>query len=71
MRNFAETVQSNIESLAVDWVTDHIFWLESYPASLKVSTLDGNNPTKLHEFKKARNHNEKVPKFLVIDPLAG
>lgn len=71
MRDFAETVQSNIESLAIDWVTDHIFWLESYPASLKVSTLDGNNPTKLHEFKKDRNHNEKVPKFLVIDPLAG
>lgn len=68
---FGETVQSNIESIAVDWLTDHLFWLESFPASLKVSTLNGINPTVLYDFGVKKNNNLKLPRFLAVDPLSG
>ncbi|XP_076088165.1 low-density lipoprotein receptor-related protein 1B-like [Mytilus galloprovincialis] len=67
IREIVDASPANVESITVDWITRHLLWLESYPASLKASKLDGSDPTVIYTFSDVR----KVPKFLVIDPIAG
>ena len=60
-----DAVSPTIESIAVDWVSDHIFWLESYPSKIRVAALDGSNPTTLID------NGLTNPKSMILDPIKG
>ncbi|XP_033728071.1 prolow-density lipoprotein receptor-related protein 1-like [Pecten maximus] len=60
-----DSVSSSIESIAVDWITRHLFWMETYPSQIRVATLEGENPTILLDKELAN------PKSLVLDPIEG
>lgn len=56
---------ATVSSIAVDWLTNKLFWLESYPSRVRVSDLDGHNPTTL--LSKGLGD----AKSMVIDPKEG
>ncbi|XP_060074272.1 prolow-density lipoprotein receptor-related protein 1-like [Ylistrum balloti] len=60
-----DAVSATIDSIAVDWITELLFWMETYPSQIRVATLDGKNPTTLLD------ENLDNPKSLVIDPIEG
>ncbi|XP_069108247.1 prolow-density lipoprotein receptor-related protein 1-like, partial [Argopecten irradians] len=60
-----DAVSSTIESIAVDWITQHLFWMETYPSQIRVASLEGTNPTTLLD-KELSN-----PKSIVLDPIEG
>ncbi|OWF56613.1 Frizzled [Mizuhopecten yessoensis] len=60
-----DAVSATIESIAVDWSTRHLFWMQTYPSQIRVASLEGNNPTTILDEDLSN------PKSLVLDPLVG
>lgn len=57
------------EGLAVDWINDHIYWVESGLDIIEVADLDGNNRTTIISSSTA-NPLEN-PRSIALDPREG
>ena len=53
------------EGIAVDWVTRHIYWIESQLDQIEVSEFDGSNRACLLSGGLAN------PRAIVVDPRVG
>ena len=53
------------EGLAVDWVADNIYWVESQLDQIEVAQIDGTNHTTLVAGKMEN------PRAIALDPRVG
>lgn len=53
------------EGVAVDWIADNIYWVESNLDQIEVAKLDGSNRTTLIA------GNMTSPRAIVLDPRVG
>ena len=56
---------SSAEGIAVDWVTQHIYWVESDLNQIEVADFSGDFRTTL------LSQNIENPRALVVDPSKG
>lgn len=57
------------EGLAVDWIGDHIYWIESGLDIIEVADLDGNNRSTIIS-DSIKNPMEN-PRSIAVDPREG
>ena len=53
------------EGMAVDWVTQHIYWIESHLDQIEVANFDGTQRATLLAGSMAN------PRAIVVDPRVG
>lgn len=57
------------EGIAVDWIGDHIYWVESGLDIIEVADLDGNNRSTI--ISSSAEHPMENPRSIALDPRAG
>ena len=57
------------EGLAVDWIGDHIYWVESGLDIIEVADLDGSNRTTI--ISHSADNPMQNPRSIALDPRVG
>lgn len=57
------------EGLAVDWIGNHIYWVESGLDIIEVADLDGNNRSTI--ISSSEMHPMHNPRSIAVDPRVG
>ena len=65
MEPIVENGMTITEGLAVDWITDHIYWVESALDQIEVSRFDGS-----HRGTLIAGHIDS-PRAIALDPRVG
>jgi hypothetical protein len=65
MEDLEITSQSNAGGMAVDWIYNHIYWIDTTHKHIKMADLDGSLGKTLIKTDLV------LPRAIVVDPIAG